>query len=57
MDSSVKTVITKSKRPNKTIICAKIACVPFKDLLIKDLFCPTLTYFYNMEMNQANRKD
>ena len=57
MDSGVKTVIIKRRRPNETAIYAKIAYMPFRDLPVKNFPCPTLTYFYNMEMNQVNRGD
>ena len=57
VDSGINTVITKRRRPNKTAICAKTARVPFRNQPIKDLLRPTLTYLYNMEMNQVNRGD
>ena len=51
------TVITKRRRPNKIIICAKIARKPFKDLFKKNFPCPALTYFYNIEINIINKED
>ena len=57
MDSGIDTVVTKRRRPNETATCAKTARVPFGDQPVKDLPRPTLTYFYNIEMNQVDRGD
>ena len=57
MDCGVNTIITKRRRPNKTTIYAKIARRAFKDLPVKNLPRPALTYHYNMDINQVNRGD
>ena len=51
------TVITKRRRPNKIIICAKIACKPFGDLSKKNFSHLALTYLYNIEINVVNKED
>ena len=51
MDSCIDTVITMRKRPDKIVICAKIAQIPFKNLPIKDLPRLVLIYLYNMKIN------
>ena len=57
MDSGVDTTITKRRRPNETATCAKTGCVPFGDQTEKTLPRPTLTYHYNMDMNQIDQVD
>ena len=54
MESGVDTRITKRRRPNETATCAKTGRVPFGDQHEKFLPRPTLTYHYNMQMNQVN---
>ena len=56
MDPVDNTVITKRRHPNKTIICAKTAYKPFKDLSKKIFSYPALTYLYNIEINVVNKK-
>ena len=51
------TVITKRRRPNEIITCAKTARKPFEDLSEKDLHHLALTYLYNIEMNGVDKGD
>ena len=57
MDCGVDTIITKRRYPNKTTICAKIACRAFGYLSIKELLRPALIYYYNMDISAVNRRD
>ena len=55
MDPVDDTIITKSRRPIKIIICAKTAHKLFKNLP-KNFFHLALTYLYNIEINVVNKK-
>ena len=57
MDSGVDTTVTKRRRPNETATCATTGYVPFENQSEKYLPRPTLTYHYNMDMNQVDRGD
>ena len=57
MDSGVDTTITKRRRLNETSTCAKINRVLFRDQSEKSLPQPTLTYHYNMDINQVDQGD
>ena len=57
MDCGVDTTMTKRHHPNETATCAKTGRIPFKDQPEKVLPRPTLTYYYNMLMNQVDRGD
>ena len=57
MDSGVESTVTKRRRPNETATCAKTARAPFGNQAEKYLPRPTLTFWYNLEMNQVDRGD
>ena len=57
MDSGVDTTVTKRRHPNKTSTCTKTGRVPFGNQPKKSLPQPTLTYHYNMDINQINQGD
>ena len=57
MDYGVNTVITKRRRPNKIIICTKIVCKTFNNLLIKEILRPALTYYYNININRIKKEN
>ena len=57
MDCGGDTVVTKRRRPNKIANYAKTARQPFKKEAEKNFSHPALTYLYNTEINQVDRKD
>ena len=57
MDSGIDITITKRRCLNETSTCAKINRIPFRDQSKKSLPWSTLTYHYNMDMNQIDQGD
>ena len=57
MDCGVDTIITKRRYLNKITIYIKTARRAFSNLFIKELPRPTLTYYYNIDINEVNKED
>ena len=55
VDDGIETTITRRRRPKETAACAKTGRRPFGNETQKDLSWPTLTWLYNMLMNQVDR--
>ena len=53
VDDGIEETITKRRRPKETATCAKTGRIPFGDDPVKELPRPTLTWLYNMLINQV----
>ena len=55
VNDGIEETVTKYRRPKQTATCAKTGRILFGDQHVKELPRPTLTWLYNMLMNQVRK--